>query len=344
MSKKVERLRAVYLNRDSLEQITNLRSLGNFSSVDLLLMENFKKIYHLGVDQLDYFINLLDKIGDQIDTSDPYTIIYYMDQLRSGPLAQYVPAALKKTPIALGTKYWTTAPDVIGVMKYLNRSAVQTPVDELKTAEITEMNLLLVNKCPQYIVDQYRKVSQLTNSTYFKGIDDSLSLDNKLRGKPEGERVTDKDPHGSYIAPDTNYYEKLKSVAGASEVKIQEGLRFRQRQPMRDRYTGQFEVRLERTYNLYKYRSTQNYFKDEDSSQQYVINRLSEYKDGDTTKRVIIQTDLVGNTFESENVRRFGTLNVVNEDKNTILNLHTVRGQLGDISEPKHDPLIQKET
>lgn len=354
MSKKVERLRAVYLNSDSLQQITNLQSLGGFSNIDLLLMENFRKIYHLGADQLDYFVNLLDKFGDAIDEDDPYTIIYYMDQLLSGPLAQYIPAALKKTPITLGTKYWSSAPDIIGVMKYLNKSAVQTPIDKLdksaaqttgQTIEITEMNLLLVNKCPQYIVDQYKKMTLLTNSVYFSGINDSLIFDNKLRGIiPEDKVATDKEPHGTYLAADTNYYEKLESVEPQLEPLIQASMKFLVDELKKDRYTQEYEIRVERTYNLYKYRSTQNYFKEEDTSRQYVINRLSEYKDGDTTKQVIIKTDLVGNTFESENVRRFGTLDVVNEDKNTILNLHTVRGQLGDISEPKHDPLIQKET
>lgn len=343
MSKKIERLRAVYLNKDSQEQITNLESLGDFSKDDFFLLEEFKKIYYIGVDQLDYFVNQLDRVGDYLNV-DLATVIYYMDQLRCGPLAGYLPAAQQKTPITLRTKWWTNAPEVIGVIKYLYKSTVQTPIPELKTTEVIDMIPLLLNKCPQHIVDQYTKISKLTNSVYADNIGDNLKLDDKLREVPEGIQPSNKTPHGSYLVADTTLYPVLESVQEAIEQKIQLGLKFPVKETIQDRYTNRPELRTELTYTLYLYRRDFNYFKETDTSSKYVINRLSEYKDGNAEKKVIIPTDLVGNTFDSDNVRRFGTLSVINEDKNTTLNLHTVRGQLGDISEPKRDPLIQKET
>ena len=343
MSKKIERLRAVYLNRDSLEQITNLESLGDFSQSDVLFLEEFKKIYHLGVDQLDFFVNLLDKAGDSYFI-DPASIIYYIEQLRAGPLASYIPAALEKTPITLGTKWWTNAPEIIGTIKYLYKSTAQTPISELKTTEVVDTTPLLLNKSPQHIVDQYKKMSMLTNSVYSSGINDSLKFDNELRGIPSTTQASNKTPHGSYLVADTSMYPVLEMAQEEIETKIQKALKYLEKEQKQDRYTLLLEERKELTYSLYTYRRSYNYFKDSNTSHKYIINRLSEYEDGGETKQAIIVTDLIGNTYESDKFRRLGSLNIVNEDRNTTLNLHTVRGQLGGLSEPKRDPLVKKDS
>ena len=83
MRNRVEILRAIEFTKKDLEDITNLDELVQFSDKDKEFMEEFKKVYELGLNQLELFINKLDKEGSELDE---YSIQYYVSQLLTGPL------------------------------------------------------------------------------------------------------------------------------------------------------------------------------------------------------------------------------------------------------------------
>jgi len=69
INKKVERLRAVETTAQQVSAlVVNLSALGDFNEADLELMESFKSILHLGTNQLDKFIDLLDEKGKDVKT------------------------------------------------------------------------------------------------------------------------------------------------------------------------------------------------------------------------------------------------------------------------------------
>ena len=57
MRNRVEILRAIEFTKDDLDNISNLDDLVSFSDKEKEFMESFKKVYELGLNQLELFIN-----------------------------------------------------------------------------------------------------------------------------------------------------------------------------------------------------------------------------------------------------------------------------------------------
>ena len=87
-TKKVEILRALELTVDQFEkEFGGIKKLpfateGSVEKIDLQLMEDFKKVYSLGTDQLESFISALDEAGEDLDE---HSILYYISLLENGP-------------------------------------------------------------------------------------------------------------------------------------------------------------------------------------------------------------------------------------------------------------------
>lgn len=316
LSKKVERLRAVLLTKKQSEElIGNLDTLGNFSEEDKTLMENFKKIYHAGVKQLKVFINSLEDIGTKVDE---YTIMYYLTQLRNSPFKGFLSA------LTLDKKYWKNTPDTLGVQGNLNRSTVETPISELADTTVYDINVLTLKKVPKFILDSHNELTKASNTVYQNCVQGSIVLDNQLR--EVSAQANNSTPHGSYLVADTTSWTNTQSLSAEIFPKIKE-------------FLG------DETYRLYEFNREINLFDKEsntDVSTQYVVHRISEYFQGGDTKQAVISADLIGNAFESDKVREF-KLEIKNDAKNTILNLHTVEGQLGDLSKPKQEPITKND-
>lgn len=314
LSKKVERLRAVLLTKKQSEElIKNIDTLGDFNDEDKTLMENFKKIYHAGVKQLKVFVDKLSELGKKVDE---YTIIYYVTQLKNSPLRSFLGSLVTDKP------YWASTPDILGTQGNLNRSITQTPIEELGDTLVTDHSIATLNKVPEFVLENFRELTDNTNRIYKSNVYGSLLLDSALRGVSPSP--TNNDPHGSYMVADTTSWNNTQDASDMvfEEVKNKLG---------------------EETFRLYAFNKLVNQFNKDvnsDVSRQYVVHHLSEYKAAGETKSVILSTDLVGSVFEYDDPRKF-ELEIKAESKNTKLKLHTVQGQLGDTSKPKEEPITK---
>lgn len=320
LSKKVERLRAVLLTKKQSEElIGNLKTLGDFSDEDKTLMENFKKIYHAGVKQLKVFVNLLEELGKKVDE---YTILYYITQLRNGPFKGFLGELVKDK------EYWKNIPDTIGIQGNLNRSTVETSISELSDTAIYDISSLTLSKVPSFVLSAHDELTRSSNIIYQSSVLGSIALDEELRETPADifyARLNSY-PHGSYLVADTTSWNNTRDISVQILPKVKE-------------YLG------DETYRLYEFNRDINLFDRErntDVSTQYVVHRISEYLQGGETKQAVISADLMGNTFESDKVREF-KLVIRNDSKNTELNLHTIEGQLGDLSKPKQEPITKSD-
>ena len=93
INNKVEILRSLERTKEQFEvqyqqncDGTRNGAYGEFSDTDKELMESFKKVYQLGITQLQDFVNQLDEKSDKIDE---YSILYYITQLLNGPFSQH---------------------------------------------------------------------------------------------------------------------------------------------------------------------------------------------------------------------------------------------------------------
>jgi hypothetical protein len=312
LTKKVERLRAVLLTKKQSEElIKNIKDLGDFNDEDKTLMENFKKIYHSGVKQLKVFVDLLSELGKKVDE---YTILYYTTLLKNGPLSSFL------GPIVSGKPYWASTPDILGTLGNLNRSTTQTPISGLGDTIVYDQSVVTLNKLPGFVIETYRELTNDVNTIYKNNVLGSLLLDGALRGA--SPLPTNNDPHGSHMVADTTSWNNTLSAT--------------------DRIFEEVKTALgEETFRLYAFNKLGNPFSSEvnsDVSSQYVVQHVSEYISAGETKSAILSTDLVGNSFEYDEPRKFA-FEIKGTAKNTKLKIHTVQGQLGDTSKPKEEPI-----
>tara|TARA_R110002020_G_scaffold128011_1_gene287022 strand:- start:808 stop:2133 length:1326 start_codon:yes stop_codon:yes gene_type:complete len=79
-----------------------------YTEKDKTFLEQFKKIYHLGSGQLEQFIDNLSDNGQDID---PESLLYYIDQLKNGPLGDAEELEKARTK-----PNFKNAPDIMGAV------------------------------------------------------------------------------------------------------------------------------------------------------------------------------------------------------------------------------------
>lgn len=313
---KVERLRALLLTKKQFDElIVNRNVIGGITEADKSLMENFKRIYHMGVKQLRTFINLLNQQGPSVDE---FTILYYISQLKKSPFKKFL------KPLVSGSPYWRETPDILGSLGNKNRSTVATPIADLgkSSAGVNDMSFVTLDKAPEFMVKAYNELTLATNVQYKNNVESAIKLDEKLRDASPGKSNT---AHGSYLVADEGTWNAISQSSGGCSERLRG-------------YLGTEALRL------YKFNRDRNLFdssSNSDKSSQYTIERLNEYIRDNQTKQVTFKTDLLGNTFESDETRKF-ELEVENDTKKIKLNPHTVRGQMGDLDKPKQQPICSK--
>ena len=142
-TKKVEILRALELTADQFEkEFDNIRSLpfcvgGDIQGIDLQLMEEFKKVYSLGTEQLESFIGALNEAGEDLGQ---YSILYYISLLENGPYQEHVKAITEpgeggkkeNDPLAReggeGVDIFKPGPDIMGVNANWNTTNSSSPI------------------------------------------------------------------------------------------------------------------------------------------------------------------------------------------------------------------------
>ena len=322
LNKKVESLRAVLLTKEQVDAfVPNLSALGQFTDIDKEMMESFKKILHLGTNQLSSFVSDLDIKGKDLDG---YSIVYYTTQLKNGPLAGILQSILTQGKY---TTYWTKTPDVIGVSIGTQfPSLIETPIGILPAQSTFNQPVTTLTKMPSSVIDRDRALDESANSIIRAGINGCLKLEEEYEGKSYEARVAQetngeysKTAHGSYLVADTTTFLALEAIREDAFDKIKSIL-------------GDEDYRMfifKRDFNPY-----------DPASNVSLTSNLKVERKVDEGSDVVIETDLGGSVFESDEVREF-YITIPTQNKDAKLRLHTVKGQLGDVEKVKIDPLNQ---
>lgn len=302
---KAEILRPLVVTaQHTKDSITNLRELGDFSDTDLKFMEEFKRIFELGIPQFTKFVSLLDSEGSSLEEQ---SIVYYVTQLKNSPFREL-------TKQLTGT-YWQQTSDAIGVLR---NAGTQFPDTLPSTTQ---------NKLPKAMVDSRAQLQlSLTQMDIIKGtqltqVDNTLPCASKGNANRSGDELTGGTntlPHGGYKYNDI----ETSRTIDANRQNIDDSVRT--------------YLRPE-DYRIYSSKTDSPTFNRPDKIESKVVDHKIEYNEvtytdkGETKvnrKETTIQTDLAGNLFETDADRNTSII-INGKDKDTTIKLHTVDGQLG---------------
>jgi hypothetical protein len=318
INNKVEKLIGVFRTQDQLKELIDedsISALGEYSDKDKELLEEFNKIYHLGLNQLEKFIDKLEEIGEDIDET---SIIYYKQRLLNGPLRSFV---IEKTK---DKKFWKLYTDTNGVFGNATQSSNTEPV---WLNSKTNIPVDTWNKLPGFVQSAVQDQVIAAQDVFFNSFNSVIVNDNTLPfiDKNPSERVSkeidggrNKDSHANNMVMDVEYRKDLESISTDIFNKVKEF--------------------LEEDFKLYEYIKTVLPF-DSDSNisttANYVIGRKI-MVGTDNLKKV--DTELTGRQFDSFERMKY-ELELEQEDKNTKFKLRTIKGQLGSGEEVKSDPI-----
>jgi hypothetical protein len=308
MRNQIELLRTVLFTKDDLSNVENLDVLANFSDKEIEFMEEFKKVFELGLNQLEKFINKLNDEGSQLDE---YSIKYYVSQLLSSPLASHA------ITLAEGKNYFIQTPSCMGSCGNVQFGCSSTPITPNADVPNGTSNDIQ-NKLPPFLQNLIKNSVSQSEEVFRSGMSGSIFADNTLP-------LVDKNPqarydsetngswlntaHGSYCVKDTG----APAVLNTSSSNI-----FKQ---VYD-YLNSENYRLfvdNKTYNPFDINSNTS------NSKNYAINKKYTNENGDTET---ITCDLFGNVIDSFDQRN-KSFKVDGVDKNVEYYLNSNQGQLG---------------
>jgi hypothetical protein len=303
MRNRVEILRAIEFTKDDLDNIKNLNEIYSFSATEKEFMEEFKKVYELGLDQLEKFINKLHSEGSKLDV---YSIQYYVRQLLSGPLGSYA----KK--LGQGKRYFSATTDIIGVCGNVQSSTVNSaPVPSADTP--LGQTVDIYNKIPVFLQSLSTEVSRSVENVFRQGMKSTIFTDNTLplvdkrtqsRVNTENDGLWQSQPHGTYCVKDRAFFKVLEKIkpAVASSVK------------------NKFEAEDFRIYQDKKNFNPYNKNLNNSISKNYkIIRDINGQK---------VQTDLFGDVLDNFEKRK-NSIDVETETNKVKYDLNTNVGQLG---------------
>jgi hypothetical protein len=304
MRNSVEVLRSICFTQEDMETITNLGD--QFSKEEIDFMVEFKKIYELGLGQLEKFINKLDEEGKDLDE---YTIQYYVNLLLNGPLSSYV-----KT-LSEDKKYFSKIPNIMGF--FGNKEKISQNTTSLEGYDYPlGVNVDTYNKLPPFIQNNIKIGNEINEKLFRSSVKHSTVFDNTLpivdkapqqrySEEPTGEWA--KKAHGTCLVKDSIFYTVLEKINSDVFDKLEE-------------FLGEEDFRIWVDHKNY------NPFSDINDSTSSNFKILKKFKEGD--KKIELPLDLMGEVFDSVK-KREATLKIVNPDKDKEYQLGTVKGQLG---------------
>jgi hypothetical protein len=309
MNNKIETLRTICFTSEDMESIKNLGDA--FTDKDIEFMVEFKKIYELGLEQLKKFINKLDEEGEELDT---YSILYYVDTLLSGPLSFYVREYSKDK------KYFISISDSMGMLGNITLATQNCPI-YMDMSYPLGGSIDVLNKVPDFCKKIVKKSIKITEDVFKSSIYSSTFVDNTLpiidKKNPE-KYVKEKTgewayyPSATYINKDINYFLATKNASTRIFEKVKE-------------YLGEENFRLYldlKTYSPFNPEKNQSVSTNSIVEKEFV-NPL------DDTKKEVIFLDLMGDEFDSEE-KRERVLKISGPEKEEEFKLHTNEGQLGN--------------
>lgn len=312
---KIEKLIPVFRSNSQLKELIDedsVNQLGDYTDKDKELLEEFKKIYHLGRKQLIKFIDKLEELGEDIDET---SIIYYKNRLLNGPLRSLV------LELTRDKNFWRIYSDINGIF---GNDSMSSNTDPIWACTNVDIPVDLYNKMPGFMISNIQEQVLTTGEIIHSATTPIIKNDNTLpmidksptdRMMKEYSTGRNLDAHANNIVMDIEYGIDLSAISERIFKKVEEFL-------------------LE-DYKLYEYTKTANPFTASSNTANYVIGRKVVVNDGEVVK---LDTDLTGRQFDSfERMKYELELNL--DEKNTKFKLRSIKGQLGSGEPVKTDPI-----
>lgn len=151
------------------------RKYPEYSDADKKFMEEYKKVYELGITQLQSFVNKLDQEGGEIDD---YSLLYYMTQLSNGPYAeQFATFSQNKVDQSGGNSIFNKAPDSLGSLTNSVQTNAAVPVFR---SESLSTGVGIFNKSPMFMQDILGEAARGTSDVFNFNFESSIFNDNTL--------------------------------------------------------------------------------------------------------------------------------------------------------------------
>ena len=370
-TKKVEVLRALALTAKQFnEEFGGIQQLpfcvkksqkGNIKSIDLKLMEEFKKVYSLGTNQLESFIKALNEAAPSEDDQggsansdklDEYSILYYVSLLEKGPYENQTGQVTGRVDgiEKITVEVFKPGPDIMGVNANSNLTNSSKPVYGVQRAQNVPNDTL--RKVPGFISNLLSKgivnaSSVFQNAVFLSGAIDENTLpfidkQNDARVQEEladGRNKTDP-AHGNLMVKDV---EKIKIHKDAEEGITEEI----------NNFLG------DKAFRLFLFRKLINYFSEEqnlahskngsiDRKVDYIVQEFEEDEDNlceanqpekFLKKSKDVETDMFGRTFDSTERREF-EFKTQGANGENLFKLYTIKGQLGSGIDVKSESMF----
>jgi hypothetical protein len=332
ITKKVELLRALLRTKDQFDELIDTGANEEFTDKDKEFMEEFKKIYYSGLEQLEKFINKIDEEGKEISIE---SIEYYKNLLFNGPLAgNYV--SLTRPPEGV-KKFFKDTTDDLGTN---GNTAADNNSIPLWSTNIVAFNNTVAsnNKSTDFINDLIATASKQTAITtkecseYLYNTDNTKPYIDKRqdeRVSMEGEDGFNTESHGCYCVKDVEFRKVAEEITEDIFDKVEE-------------YLGESD------FAVFTFKKLSSYFGEDNKAKSFnaKVKRKLQFMQRSYDEKGIekieikdtnIETDLFGNQFDSADRRKF-TFKISGE-KDKIFNPNTIEGQLGSGDEVKEDPI-----
>jgi len=211
MNNKIETLRATWFTKDESPEIQGF----DFSEDDKKLVEEFKKIYELGIPQLQKFISILDQ------SDDTYNILYFKSVLRNGPFKAQVEPLIKASK---KLKDLSDNMGNVGIPVYSMQNVVV-----FEGTECGELSKTVSSKLPKFMDDVFKSSIKVAEDVFRGGVTSSASIDNTLPiedkrnqarygAEPSGGWTSD--PNANYMVKDRYFYLQIQSIESQIKGKV----------------------------------------------------------------------------------------------------------------------------
>ena len=321
--------------------------------IDLEIIQEFKKIFSLGFDQLFKFIDELDKASptgdergkEEENVLDVYSVLYYVDCLLRGPYAAVINARAEEGGLP---DVFNAAPDIMGVNAAgADEANSSIPVWGGITADTPEITL---GKSPSFLIQllgggiangQGMFNSNVNSAVRTENTLPFIDKENQLRIDSEeaGGRSKVNPAHGNHMVRDIEKIDLIKQAVEGINKSVEE-------------FLGK------KAYQIYLFQKGVNYFlkavnkaqsvnDSEDRVFDYMLQKFEDKEDCDADgvgveilqlQETKVAADMFGQPFDSVRRREF-ELKTKNNDGENAFKLYTVEGQLGSGDEPESDPM-----
>ena len=336
---------------------------GDYKDIDLKLMEEFKKVFSLGTNQLEKFINALNEAapgepgGNDEDKLDVYSILYYISLLEHGPYERETRAItgtdLSESPENITVDIFKPTPDIMGVNADAMMTNSSTPVFGGVSLDLPGET---AGKSPSILLQLLGRAKSNTQGLFNSNTGSAVNSDNTLpfidkenpqrRADETNEGRSKVNPaHGNLMVKDI---EKIQIHKDAAEGILEEI----------NNYLG------DKAFRLYVFKRLVNYFNQQQNraasvddelkrTLNYMEQTFPEEEEEDCKKKgagpeeilkiqeTEVGTDMFGQTFDSVKRREFefNPSGGISPSTRNKFKLYTVKGQLGSGIEVKEDPM-----